>query len=201
MISLAAIAKRYQTDFERSYSSRLRAVHYRALDQIIRCHTPQAGALLYHCEPCRLDQTYYPACGHRHCPACQHQANSHWLSQQQQKLLPVDYYLITFTLPAQLRHFVWTHQTWAYQALFQAARETLLSFFKRDKQLGENPGFTGVLPTHSRKLKYHPHVHFVVPNGSLSKSKMQWQKKSGKYLFNADNLATVFRGKLITLMS
>lgn len=84
--------------------------------------------------------------------------------------------------------------------MFQAAKETLLSFFERDKQLGKSAGFMGVLHTHSRKLNYHPHVHFVVPGGSLSKSKTLWQKKSGKYLFNADNLAKVFRGKLIALM-
>jgi len=200
MISLASIAKQYRTDFEQHYGNSLNAVHTRALDQIIRCHTPQAGALLYHCDNCQLDQTLYPSCGHRHCPACQHKANSDWLARQRQKLLPVDYYLVTFTLPAQLRHFVWTHQPWAYQAMFVAAQKTLLSFFERDKQLGENAGFIGVLHTHSRKLDYHPHVHFVVSGGSLSKSKTLWQKKPGKYLFNADNLAKVFRGKLIALM-
>jgi len=98
MISLASIAKQYRTDFEREYGNRINAVHTRALEQIIRCHTPQAGALLYHCDGCRLDVTLYPSCGHRHCPACQHQANSDWLARQRQKLLPVDYYLITFTL-------------------------------------------------------------------------------------------------------
>ncbi len=201
MINLASIAQHYRADFERAYGDRMTHVHSRALDQIIRCHTPQAGALLYHCGTCHLNTTLYPSCGHRHCPACQHQVNGHWLERQRKKLLPVNYYLVTFTLPAQLRRFVWTHQSWAYQAMFQAAQETLLSFFERDKKLGENPGFTGVLHTHSKNLTFHPHVHFVVPGGSLNKGKTRWQKKSGKYLFKADNLAQVFRGKLIALMS
>ena len=200
MISLAAIANRYRADFESEYGKQMQTVHYRALDQIIRCHTPQAGALLYHCGTCQVDTTLYPSCGHRHCPACQHKANSDWLARQQQKLLPVDYYLVTFTLPYQLRRFVWTHQKWAYQAMFQAATQTLLSFFEHDKRLGDNPGFTGVLHTNNRKLMYHPHLHFVVPAGSLNQRKTLWQNKPGKFLFKADNLARVFRGKFIELM-
>ena len=200
MISLASIAKHYREDFERDYGYKLQMVHYRALEKIIQCHTPQAGALLYHCEPCHLDTTLYPACGHRHCPACQHKANNDWLDAQRKKLLPVDYYLVTFTLPYQLRQFVWHHQKWAYQAMFTAAKETLLSFFKRDKQLGEQIGLTGVLHTNSRKQDYHPHVHFVVPGGSMNSHRTLWQRKSGKYLFKTDNLTKVFRGKFIALM-
>ena len=96
MISLASIATRYQKKFKQEYGHKLQSVHYRALEKIIQCHTPQAGALLYHCEPCHLDTTLYPSCGHRHCPACQHKANNDWLDAQRQKLLPVDYYLVTF---------------------------------------------------------------------------------------------------------
>lgn len=201
MINLATIAQQYQAEFERDYSDSLQPNHRRALAQIIQCHTPQAGALLYHCDSCGLDSTLYPACGHRSCPACQHKANNDWLDAQRQKLLPVEYYLVTFTLPYQLRGFVWTHQKWAYQALFQAAKETLTAFFKHDKQLGEYAGLTGVLHTNSRKQEYHPHVHFVVPAGGMNKSQSLWQKKSGKYLFNANNLAKVFRAKFIALMT
>lgn len=201
MISLASIAKHYQADFERQYHHLLRSEHHRALDQIVKCHTPEAGALLYHCDSCCSDFTLYPSCGHRHCPACQHKANGDWLQLQQQKLLPVDYYLVTFTLPYQLRNFVWHHQKWAYQALFDAATQTLKSFFKRDKQLGEYAGLTAVLHTHARTRIYHPHVHFVVPAGGLNKAKTLWLQKHRKYLFTADNLAKVFRGKFISLMA
>lgn len=200
MVSLASIAKHYQAELESVHGRSMQAVHHRALAQIIACHTPQAGAMLYHCEPCCLEATLYPSCGHRHCPACQHKANNDWLDAQRQKLLPVDYYLVTFTIPSQLRHFVWHHQRWAYQALFAAAKDTLSSFFKRDKHVGESAGLIGVLHTHSRKLDYHPHVHFVVPAGGLNKDHSLWQTTSAKYLFNANNLAAVFRGKFIALI-
>lgn len=197
MIKLAAIAKHYQNELTQNYGHLMKAVHHRALNQIIACHTPQAGAMLYHCDDCTFDTTVYPSCGHRHCPACQHHANSEWLDLQRQKLLPVDYYLSTFTLPYQLRHFVWHHQTWAYQAMFEAAKQTLDAFFKRDKRLGDCNGLLAVLHTHSRQLKFHPHIHFVVPAGGLDKSHTLWQQKTGKYLFNANNVAKVFRGKFI----
>lgn len=84
--------------------------------------------------------------------------------------------------------------------MFSAAKQTLDAFFKRDKQLGGNNGLIAVLHTHSRQLEFHPHIHFLVPAGGLDKAKKQWLKKSGKYLFKADNLAKVFRGKFIALL-
>jgi hypothetical protein len=200
MIELAQIARQYQNAFTQKYATQMKGVHHQALRQIMACHTPQAGAMLYHCDDCQTNSTFYPSCGHRHCPACQHKSNSDWLALQQQKLLPVDYYLATFTLPYQCRHFIWTHQKWAYQAMFTAAKQTLDAFFKRDKQLGENNGLIAVLHTHSRRLEFHPHIHLVVPAGGLDKAKKQWRTKSGKYLFKADNLAKVFRGKFIALL-
>lgn len=200
MISLASIANQYQQQLLNKYANKMQHAHRRALHQIIACHTPQAGAMLFHCDNCHLATTLFPSCGHRHCPACQHNANNDWLDSQRQKLLPVDYYLVGFTLPAQLRPFVWHHQKWAYQALLKAAKETLDSFFKQDKKLGEQTGYIAVLHTHSRELTFHPHVHFVVPAGGLNKRKTLWLSKSEKYLFVADNLAKVFRGKFIELM-
>jgi len=200
MISLATIAKNHQREFKQTYRSLIENVHLRALQQIIQCHTPQAGVLCYRCDECQSDTVLYRSCGHRHCPACQHNVNNHWLDGQRQKLLPVDYYLVTFTIPRQLRPFFWHHQKWAYDALLKAAKETLLSFFERDPNLGENTGFISVLHTNSRAQEYHPHAHFIVPNGGLNSRKKQWRSKRGEYLFNGDNLATVFRGKFIALM-
>jgi hypothetical protein len=154
----------------------------------------------FHCSDCNQHQQAYHSCGHRSCPACQHQTNNQWLDRQRQKLLPVEYFMVTFTLPYQLRGFAWHHQRWVYQTLFEVAVKTLLSFAQRDKQLGVELGLTGVLHTHSRRLDYHPHVHFIVPNGGLSKDKSRWKQKHGRYLFNGRALAKGFRGKFIAAM-
>lgn len=93
----------------------------------------------------------------------QHGTNNQWLDRQRQKLLPVDYYLVTFTLPAQLRGLVWHHQRRLYHALFSVAQATLNQFAGNDRRIGSDLGLVGVLHTHSRRLAFHPHVHFVVP--------------------------------------
>jgi len=197
MITLAQIMRDYQGELKLSYGSVMDHRHYHAMQSIIDCHTPACGQVEYHCTPCLQQQCFCHSCGHRSCPACQHQTNNQWLDRQRQKLLPVDYYMVTFTLPAQLRHFVWHHQKWAYQTLFNVARQTLSTFAKNDKQLHASLGMTGVLHTHSRRLEFHPHVHMIVPNGGLHKNKKSWRQKSGHYLFNGKLLAKVFRAKFI----
>lgn len=200
MLKLADLARTYQDELKAKYGDKMCMVHYQALQQIITCHKPDAGEIRYHCNLCHHDKTLFPSCGNRNCPACQQQSNRQWLEAQQQKLLPVPYFLVTFTLPYQLRSWVWSHQSWAYQHLFSCAQQTLLSFFARDKQLGNKAGMVGVLHTHSRQLNFHPHVHFVVPAGAFNRQGSLFKQKQGQYLFPANNLAKVFRGKFIAAM-
>ena len=199
MIRLAYIAQRYQAELHQQFGCWMRPAHLKALTRIINCHTPQCGELTYYCPQCHQDTTYHPGCGDRHCPACQHSQNSSWLTKQQQKLLPVDYYMPTFTLPHEYNHWVWHHQKEAFDMLFKAGKLTLCAFYERDKQLGEYSGFTGVIHTHSRQMTQHYHIHFIAPAGGFNKDKTLWKAKSGGYLFNEQNLAAVFRGKFISL--
>ena len=178
MIKLADILREHQADFLDTYGPRLRSVHHRALEHILDCHTPACGEILSQCETCQRDSVHYPSCGNRFCPSCQHLANADWLDRQQQKLLPVDYYMVTFTLPRQLRPIVWHHQRRAYKMLFDCAVATLQSFFGRDKKLLGKAGLTAVLHTHARTLDFHPHVYLIVPAGSLHKRSGLWRQKS-----------------------
>ncbi len=109
--------------------------------------------------------------------------------------------MVTFTLPAQLRSLVWKHQRQVYDLLFQTAADTLKQFGSNDKQLDAELGMTGVLHTHSRRLDYHPHIHFVVPGGGINTRKREWRKLKGNYLFNGKNLAKVFRAKLLKALN
>jgi hypothetical protein len=200
MTKLADILRDHHAEFLRLYGHRIHTVHHRAINQIQACHTPACGEIHSQCPDCQHDGVHYCSCGHRFCPSCQHLANSDWLDRQQQKLLPVKYYMVTFTVPKQLRPFVWHHQTWAYNTLFDCAVATLQSFFGRDKRLMGKAGLTAVLHTHARNLDFHPHIHLIVPAGSLHKRSGLWRQKNARYLFKADNLATVFRGKFIQAM-
>ncbi|SOB75520.1 Transposase zinc-binding domain-containing protein [Marinobacter sp. LV10R510-11A] len=198
MITLAQILRDHEASLKQHVGARMRPEHHAALRSILACHTPDCGEVRYHCRACQQVQQAYPSCGHRSCPACQHGTNSQWLGRQRQKLLPVDYFLVTFTLPAQLRGFAWHHLRWTCHALFQAARETLCQFARNDKRLGNQLGLVGVLHTHSRRLAFHPHVHIVVPGGGLTGH--HWHARAGRYLFNGRALATVFRAKFLTRM-
>ncbi len=200
MIRLAQLMRDHQEELIQRYNSIMEPRHYYAMQSMIDCHTSACGEVQYDCHECSKHQHFAHACGNRSCPACQHKTNNEWLDRQRQKLLPVDYYMVTFTLPAELRNFVWHHQKWAYQTLFNVARQTLLTFAKNDKKLNATLGLTGVLHTNSRRLDYHPHVHFIVPNGGFSSDKKYWKQKAGKYLFNGRKLARVFRAKFIEAM-
>ena len=200
MIRLAPFMRdNYQAVLEK-YGHKMQPRHHSAMHAIMDCHTEARGKIQYHCQGCDHRENFYRSCGNRSCPSCQHQTNNQWLDRQRQKLLPVDYYMITFTVPRELRPFIWHHQEWAYQAMMKAAAETLQSFYRTDKKLSGDAGLTAVLHTHSRKLDFHPHIHFIVPAGSFNKSQRLWREKKSKYLFREKNLANVFRGKFIAAM-
>jgi hypothetical protein len=195
IMQLASILNQYQDAFLDKYRSRILPSHLRAIHAISRCRTPDAGQLLVQCSGCGHTEWRPRSCGHRSCPQCQNHDTSLWLDRQQEKLLPVEYFLATFTLPNELRSLAWNHQTVVYDLLFACASSTLKDFAANPKNLGAEIGMTAVLHTHNRRLEYHPHVHVVVPGGGVDKAKKQWKKKKSKYLFNEFALAKVFRAR------
>jgi hypothetical protein len=119
--------------------------------------------------------------------------------------VPADYFLLTFTLPTQLRALAWQHQRVIYALMTRCAWETVLAFSRNDRRLEGTPGATTVLHTHSRRLDYHPHIHMVIPGAAIDADKRLWRSKrsSGnkRYLFSHKALAKVFRAKLLEAIS
>ena len=196
-MQMAELFRQYQQPFEAKYAERILPGHKKAMAAIIRCRTPEAGTIHTHCTSCGNSEWHACSCGHRSCPQCQNYEVSIWLDRQREKLLPVDYFLATFTLPAELRDLAWQHQRLVYAALFNAATQTIKAFGLNPKHLGAHMGMTAVLHTHSRRLAYHPHIHVVVPGGGVDVKQSQWKRTGKKYLFNAFALAKTFRGKLL----
>lgn len=192
-MKLGNILTKYKDRFLAEYGSKLSSEQRYALDALSGCRSGLFGEVLLHCASCQTNTTVMQSCGHRNCNQCHHHDTVQWLDRQQQKLLPVDYFLITFTLPAALRPIAFRHQATVYNLLFEAVTTTLRSFFETDKNWHGQPGFTGVLHTHSRRLDYHPHLHVVVPAGTWDPKTRQWSSRSGKYLFDHKALACVFR--------
>jgi len=122
--------------------------------------------------------TWHPrSCGHRSCPQCQNHEASLWLDRQQAKLLPVEYFMATFTLPYELRSLAWRNQTLVYDLMFACVSSTMKDFGLNPKLLGVNIGMTAILHTHNRRLDYHPHIHVVVPGAVWIKPENNGKRK------------------------
>ena len=196
-MQIASLIHQYHDALQAKYSPRLLPGHLRAIDAISRCRTPEAGELFVQCTDCGHATWQSRSCGHRSCPQCQNHEASLWLDRQQAKLLPVEYFMATFTLPYELRSLAWDKQKIVYDLLFACVSSTLKDFGLNPKNLGADIGMTAILHTHNRRLDYHPHIHVVVPGGGVNKARKQWKKKKGKYLFNEFALASVFRARFL----
>lgn len=183
--------------FMTKYAGKVLPSQMKAIHAIRRCRTPDSGELHVHCAECDQAEWRPLSCGHRSCPKCQNHETSQWLDRQRSKLLPVQYFMATFTLPYELRSLAWNFQTRIYSIMLACATSTLKDFGLNPKHLGADMGMTAVLHTNTRRLDYHPHVHIIVPGGGIDKRRRQWRKVKGKYLFNEFALAKVFRARFL----
>lgn len=201
MILLSSVIDQFEADFLNQYPSHILPSQLKALQALKICRTRHSPAMQVSCTECE-HQAFVPhSCGHRNCPHCQHHESQQWIERQVQKRVPAPYFMITFTLPAQLRTLAWRHQRLLYSVLFECAWETLQTFSRNDKTLNGDPGVIAVLHTHSRALDYHPHIHAIMPAAIVDRCKRLWRTKPGKYLFNHRALAKVFRAKMLTRLA
>jgi len=197
MIRLASVIKQFEADFLTHYGQQLLPSQRKALAAIKGCRSTHSPLMEISCTDCH-QVTYLPhSCGHRSCPHCQNHEGQQWIERQTQKRLPVDYFMITFTLPKELRPLAFSHQRLIYSLLFQCVWETLNTFSLNDKKLQGTPGMVAILHTHSRRLDYHPHLHTIMPAGAINKEHQLWCKKSSGFLFDHKALAIVFRAKML----
>lgn len=170
-----------------------------ALSAMRHCRAAGSPHWLADCPDCATQAAGPHSCGHRSCPHCQHGTGEAWRQRQLQRLLPVDYFLVTFTLPAPLRGLARAHPRRVYDALLRCAWATVAQFGRNQARLAVDLGATAVLHTHSRTRDYHPHVHLLVPAGGVNRTSGLWRSTS-RYLFKAGNLAQVFRAKLLAAL-
>lgn len=197
MIRLIDILNRFESDFLRTYGASLLPSQAAALHAFKRCRTRLAAQMQVQCESCHRIEYVPHSCGHRSCSHCQAHESQRWIAQQQAKQLPVDYFMLTFTLPQEWRGLVWQHQTLLYDLLMKSAWSTVNRFSQNDQTLQGDAGAIAVLHTHNRRLDFHPHVHMIVPSGAINVQQRRWRVKRSKYLFNHKALAKVFRAKML----
>jgi hypothetical protein len=200
-MELSTLCERYRARYKVAHGKSTSEAQWSALNALTGCHTEQYGTLNLACQDCAGTQCRYRSCGHRFCNQCQQHSTQQWLERQTHKLLPVDYYLVTFTLPFELRTLAKAHSNTVLPLLMQCAAETLRRFGRNEQGLAADLGMCAVLHTTTRRLDYHPHVHIVVPGGGVNVERTEWRKLKGKYLFNGRTLGMAFRGAFLHALS
>ncbi len=170
--------------------------HLKAINAIINCRTSAMGGEVYFCEECKTYHYSYHSCQNRHCPKCQSSRSSEWLERQLQKLLPVKYHLVGFTIPPELHKVFRSNQKLCYSLLFKSAAEALQVLLADPKYAGGIGGIIGVLHTWTRTLLYHPHVHFIVPGGAYDALRHEWRDSQHAFLIPVLALSILYRAKL-----
>jgi len=166
-LELADLLRQYGPAYRQKYAARLLPSHYQAMRAIERCRTEALGGQVFACPNCGEVRYSYHSCRNRNCPKCQHQQTQAWLEVQQGLLLPVPYFLLTFTLPAELRLLASQNQKLIYHLLFRASAQATQQLASDPRFVGGQIGMLGVLHTWTRNLFYHPHVHYLVPGGGI----------------------------------
>jgi hypothetical protein len=197
MPTVADVVRRYGGDYLDQFGATMPAEHKKVLRAIGACRTGALGMVLYRCESCGTTHAMGRSCGNRHCPSCQQNKSDAWLKDQIDRLLLCPYFLLTFTLPAELREVARSHQRAVYSALFEASSAALRRLAADPRFVGtDRLGFLGVLHTWGRTLEYHPHVHYVVPGGGLSADGSCWLPSRADFFVPVKALSIVFRAKL-----
>jgi hypothetical protein len=193
-LELADILQKYGEAYQHKYGKKLLPSQRQAMQAIQRCRTEALGGHVYACRQCGEEQYSYHSCRNRHCPKCQHERTEAWLAEQTEMLLPVPYYMLTFTLPSGLRAFARGNQKLCYNLMFRLAVQASQSLAKDPRYGGGQLGMIGILHTWTRNLIYHPHIHFLVPAGVVT-AKGVWRGDGGKFLLPVKAVSKIWRGK------
>ena len=195
MVEMAEIIRRHGSRYRAKYGGRMLPSHRQVMRAIERCRTPALGGHVYHCEECEETEYHYHSCRNRHCPKCQNGKAQEWLEKQQDMLLPVRYFLVTVTLPGDLRGVARSHQKLVYDLLFRTSAAAMQHLARDPRFVGAQLGMVGVLHTWGRNLVYHPHVHYLVPGGGVAADGETWLPARKNFLFPVKALSKIFRAK------
>lgn len=164
------------------------------MTDIVRCRTPDLGGQTWFCEDCDEFHYSYHSCRNRHCPQCQNDRTDIWLDQQRDLLLPVQYFMGTFTLPEELRSITYINQRAVYNLFFRTSAQALQDLALDKRFVGGTLGMIGVLQTWTRDKRYHPHIHYIIPGGGLSPDGKKWKRVKNNFMIHGKPLAKRFKG-------
>lgn len=195
---VADVVRAHGEDYRRAHHPS--AAQERVLKHIGECRTAALGGHLEECDSCRHQRISYNSCRDRHCPKCQNTARAEWITARLERLLPVSYFHVVFTIPDEINPVALRNKKIIFDILFAAASQALLTLARDEKHLGAQIGFTAVLHTWGQNLLFHPHLHCVVTGGGLSSDRTCWIAARENYLLSVKVLGKLFRGKFLAAL-
>ena len=197
-LTLADLLREHWPGYAHARATRLHTDHYRAVRCALACRTPELGGRLYRCGDCQRTHFAYHSCNHRSCPQCGALDQQIWSAKQEARLLPVPYFMVTFTLPAELRSLCLGQPRALYDLMLRESAATLRDIIATKAKVKDACiGSTAVLHSWGRQMQHHPHVHHIVPAVAYDpQSNALIHPDKATFLVHFAPLATRFRSRL-----
>ena len=192
-LEVADIFCAYGPAYRRANVGHLGLSQLRVMSAIEACRTEALGGHVAACTKCDHQHIAYNSCKNRHCPKCQAPAAREWLAARAEDLLPVEYFHVVFTLPAEIAQIAFWNKKAVYGLLFKASAETVTTIAADPKRLGARIGITSVLHTWGSALTHHPHIHMIVPGGGLAPDGTRWVACKPGFFLHVRVLSRLFR--------
>jgi hypothetical protein len=192
-LEVANIFRSHGPAWRRANAGHVSLGQLKVMSAIEGCRTAALGGHVARCEKCAHTHIAYNSCRNRHCPKCQAVAAMEWLADREAELLPVPYYHVVFTLPAEIGDIAYQNKAVIYGILFKAAAETLITIAADPKHLGARIGLTAVLHSWGSALTHHPHVHIIVPGAGISLDGQRWISCRPGFFLPVRVLSRLFR--------
>ena len=197
-LEVADIFRAAGPGYRLAQAGHLSLAQLKVMSAIQNCRTAALGGHVDGCDDCGYLRIAYNSCRNRHCPKCQAAAARAWLAERKADLLPVGYFHVVFTLPAEVADIASQNKAVVYDLLFRAASETMMTIAADPRHLGARIGITGVLHTWGSAMTHHPHVHMIVPGGGISLDGRRWISSRPAFLVPVRVLGALFRRLFLT---
>jgi hypothetical protein len=192
-LEVADVFRAHGPAWRQAQAGHLSLGQLKVMSAIERCRTAALGGHVARCEDCAHVQIAYNSCRNRHCPKCQGAAAKDWLAARRAELLPVPYFHVVFTLPAQIADIAYQNKAVVYDILIKAAAQTLTTIAADPRHLGARIGLTAVLHTWGSAMPHHPHVHCIVPGGGISLDGTRWISCRPRFFLHVRVLSLLFK--------
>lgn len=191
-LEVADIFRRHGPAYAQAHAGHIGRVERRVISAIALCRTAALGGHVEACDDCSHSRVAYNSCRNRHCPKCQTAAREQWLNDRRADLLPVPYFHVVFTVPAEVAEIAFHNKAVVYAILFDAVAATLKTLAADPRHLGGEIGFIAILHTWGQALTHHPHIHCLVPGGALVAGN-QWLACRPRFFLPVHVLSRLFR--------